>query len=152
MFLKDLLEVSRGLFSMVERDPGAQVMRDVRLGNTVKQVLPDEAKVTIDRRQRATSKCPRVSSIMGKRRIRVLKVGDQNQPVVAPKIRSTIVKKNCRRSKEPDGHSEDNCGNDKPNVRQNDGVLLFDLEDGCGREEVVELPSGAWILVPGDIG
>lgn len=68
----DLLDMDRGLASVVKRNGRDQVMANVGANNVVEEMGINETEITIDCRSRSTRKCPLVVAVMWERSIGVL--------------------------------------------------------------------------------
>jgi hypothetical protein len=77
---EELLERLSRLPSVVMRDLGRDVVRDVGLGDAVLEVRADEAKdVAVDGGERAAGESPSASGVVGDKRVGVLKERDEDE-------------------------------------------------------------------------
>ncbi len=74
----DLLDRLAGLVGMVEGDSRHVVVQHVRLDDTVQKLAADETELTIDGSSGTAHVVPRFGSVVRKRRVGVLQVGDGN--------------------------------------------------------------------------
>ena len=80
----DGLDGLGSLVGVVKRDGAHVVVKNMGFDDAVEKMAADEAKVTVNGGSGSTDKSPRLWLIVRERRVRVLKEGDGNKPVVDP--------------------------------------------------------------------
>ena len=76
MATHDWLDSLSSLTSVVEGNSADVVVKDVRLDDVVEEVRTNWPEVAVDGRSGTTGEGPGVGSVVGKRRVSVLKEGD----------------------------------------------------------------------------
>lgn len=71
-------------------DVREEMMDDVELDNAMENMFPDEAELTIDRGRGTLQEGPGLGFVFGQLRVRVMEVGDGDDPVIDPHIRLQI--------------------------------------------------------------
>lgn len=88
---EEVLECLCGLPGVVVRDLGRGVVGDVSLANTVKDPSTDKAHESSVNGSKGTSgKSPLLGTVVRKRGVGVLKVGDEDEPVVDVEVWDTV--------------------------------------------------------------
>lgn len=93
VFAHDLLDGLGGFIGIVEWNGADIVVKNMSLDNSVEKLSSDKSEFSINGRCGSSSIIPAFRSIVRKRWISVLKIGDGNQPVVDPKIRKPVPDK-----------------------------------------------------------
>ena len=86
------LESLSGLPGVVVGNLAGDVVENVGLSNAVEQVGSNGSEpVPVNRAEGTTGEGPGLGLVVRKHRVRVLKVSDHDQPVVAPEVRNDVV-------------------------------------------------------------
>lgn len=75
-----------GLIGVVEGNPGEEVVHDVSVNDAVEKVGANEAEVAVNGTEVAQGEVPGALGVVGNLGVRVVQVGDGNQPVVNPHV------------------------------------------------------------------
>lgn len=137
-----------GLVGVVEGDPGEQVVDDVRVNDAVEQVGSNEAKVAIDGAEVANGEVPGILAVVRNIRVGVVQVGDGDQPVVNPDVGNDPQERNRLPVKNLSRLVEDEAGDSKTNVGDDDEVGLLGKEENTpGVEVAAALVEPAFLVV-----
>jgi len=120
------------------------VVRDVGFADTVKDVSSDRThEGTVDGGEGASGEGPFVGGVVGKDGVGVLQEGDQDEPVVDPKVRDQVHVGDLSESAlvAPEPANSKSSGN--TNVRQDDLPFVGRLEDDSGWGKVV---GAGWVV------
>jgi len=123
---------------VVERNCADIVVQDVSLDDSVKQLSTNETKFSIDRGSRSSSVRPALASVVRKRRVGVLEIGDGNQPVVDPKIWKPVPDKHVEVTKLLAEGVEDSPDNGEAKIAEQDQLGVSCLVQRAVRVEVVD--------------
>lgn len=137
---KDLLNGFGGNTGIVEWDTGDKVMKNVGFNNIVENKGTNEAKLSVDSGSSTLGKVPLLVVIVRKSRIRVLKVGDENQPMVDPEVRDNVVAQDRNKSPFLDGDEDERQGSQDTQVGDNDIHKVLFIKDRRSRNKVVDHP------------
>lgn len=130
MRAQKLLESLCGLPSVVVRDLGGDVVSDVGLADTVEDPSTDRAEhVSVNGGQGTSGKGPLVGRVVGEERVGVLKVGDEDQPVVHPEVRKEVDDQDLGDGSLVGPVAESSKGDTHSDVRDDDVPLVSSLED-----------------------
>ena len=91
-------------------------MDDMKIGNVVHEMLPREAKISIDGRGGAFEERPGIRRVLGDGGERVVQVGDCDDPVVHPEVGLDIVEEDNGKRCESGGVVECQEGEGNSNV------------------------------------
>lgn len=91
MRTEELLESICSLPGIVVGDLGRSVVSNMSLADTVKEPSTDWAKhVSVNGGKSSSGKSPLFGRVVGQERVGVLQVGDEDEPVVDPKVRDKV--------------------------------------------------------------
>lgn len=135
---QELLQSLCGLPSVVVRDLGGDVVSNMSLADTVENPSTDWAEhVSVNGGEGSSGKSPLVGRVVGEQRVGVLEVGDEDQPVVDPKVRKEVDDQDLGDGSLVGPVAESSEGDPDSNVGNDDVPLVSSLEDDRGRGEVV---------------
>lgn len=106
----------------------------------MEDVATNESKVTINGSSSATGKVPLGGIVMGEGRVRVLQVGNEDQPVVNPEIGDNVVEEDSRETPFLDGKENQGGGNKNSNIGNDNVHEILLVENRRGGKEMVDSP------------
>jgi hypothetical protein len=153
---EELLESVCGLPSVVVGNLGGDVVGNVGFTNTVEDVRANGSEeVSVNGGKSSTGKGPLVSRVVGQDGVGVLEVGNENEPVVNPKVRNGVKHEHLgnRALVGPVAKTSHDRGD--TDVGQDNVKVVTSLEDDgsgvevVGTDRVVRLSTGVHNKVSG---
>jgi len=127
--------------SVVMRDLAGNVMSDVGLANSVKNVLSDRAKeLSVKSAESTLGKGPLFGRVVGQKRVGVLSKRNSDQPMVDLQVRQDVENKDLLESTLRHPVSNDGEDDSETEVGDQDLGSVFRLEDDGRGGEVVGEP------------
>jgi len=127
--------------SVVMRDLAGNVMSDVGLANSVKDVLSDRSKeLSVKRAKSTLGKGPLFGRVVGQKRVGVLSKRNSDQPMVDLQVRQDVENKDLLESTLRHPVSNDGEDDSETEVGDQDLGSVFRLEDDGRGGEVVGEP------------
>lgn len=134
----DLLDGFGGLLSVVVREVGEEMVRNVSILDVMHCHVPEPAIITVNGGHSTLNVVPAGSGEVGKGGVGVLEEGDGDEPVVGDEIDGNIAHEEEIPTKGIDDTVEEEENTGQGDVGGDDEGSLLALEDGGGREEVVD--------------
>lgn len=135
---KELLKSRCGLPGVVVGDLGGDVVGNVGLTDTVEDVGANGSEeVSVNGGKSSSGESPLVGRVVGKDGVGVLKVGDEDEPVVDPKVGKNVKTNNLEDGSLVCPVAKTSHDGSDTNVRPDDVEVVPGLEDDGSWVEVV---------------